>query len=139
MKKKIIKIIVSMELMENIIFLFIQHVRIRLLVYSQKERKKNIQNTWPDCVAFFSISAVNESMLACSYLCVSILIPPEKSLDTKWFIVFFKCSRVFSCCGGSNRLLFSYLYCIFANSVSVRSLAVRLKIAYLHCIFANSH
>ena len=102
--------------MENIIFLFIQHVRIRLLVYSQKERKKNIQNTWPDCVAFFSISAVNESMQACSYLCVSILIPPEKSLDTKY-------SSFFSNALGCFRVVvgpIDYFFLIYTASLPVQ-------------------
>ena len=100
--KKIIKIIVSMELIENIIFLFIQHES--NCWYSAKKKP-----TFGQTVAFFFFSAVNESMQL--YMCVSILIPPEKSLKNKWFIVFFKCSPVFLCCGGSksNRVPFFLL------------------------------
>ena len=75
--------------MENIIFLFIQHES--NCWYSAKKKKKT--NTWPDCRFLFLLSC--QWIHAAIYVCVSILIPPEKSLDTWWFIVSFKCSRVY--------------------------------------------
>ena len=64
-KKKFIKIIVSMELMENIIFLFIQHES--NCWYSAKKKKKNQH------LARLSLSFSSQlSMNPCSYICVCV-------------------------------------------------------------------
>ena len=70
-----------MELMENIIFLFIQHVRIRLLVYSQKERKK-ISKTLGQTVllSFPSQLSMNQCRHAAICVCPYSFLP--KSLWT---------------------------------------------------------
>ena len=118
-----------MELMENIIFLFIQQES--NCWYSAKKKKKP---TLGQTVAFFFFSAVNESMQL--YMCVCPYLFLPKSLWTPDDSSFLSNAPVFICCSGSNRVLFSYLYCILANSVSVGLLAVRLTIVLFilhHC------
>ena len=83
--------------MENIIFLFIQHVRIRLLVYSQKERKK-ISKTLGQTVllSFPSQLSMNQCRHAAICVCPYSFLP--KSLwtpnDSSFFSNALGCFRV---------------------------------------------
>ena len=121
MKKKIIKIIVSMELIENIIFLFIQHES--NCWYSAKKN----QHLARLLLSFSSQLSMNQ----CSYICVCpYLFLPKSHWKTNDSSFFSNAPLYFCVVVGPNPIeyLFSYLlYCIFAISGSVGSLDLAAK------------
>ena len=102
-------------------YLPLYSTRIQLLPFSQK--KKKTQHLARMLLSFSSRLSMNQC--SCPYL--------YSSLKVSWHRMIYRFFQMLPgdlCCGGSksNRVPFSYLYCIFANSFSVGSLAVRLTI-----------